>query len=79
MRPNVRTYTALVTALGNGGQWQRALDMLAAMRREGPGGHVEPNAYTFSALLKARVCCTLRFSARMDAAVYFIFLEAWRY
>ena len=52
MRPNVRTYTALVTALGNGGQWQRALDMLAAMRREGPGGHVEPNAYTFSALLK---------------------------
>lgn len=54
MRPNVRTYTSLVTALGNGGQWQRALDMLAAMRREGPGGHVEPNAYTFSALLKAR-------------------------
>jgi len=53
VRPNVRTYTALVTALGNGGQWARALDTLGAMRREGPGGHVEPNAYTYSALLKA--------------------------
>jgi hypothetical protein len=102
IRPNVRTYTALVGALGRGGQWSRAQALLrcalppptavsfcsasgcqclAVVRRHAPrvlpfttlkaspvvpacrdmrrgqpwggGGGTEPNAYTYSALLKA--------------------------
>ena len=53
VRPNVRTYTALVTALGNGQQWERALGTLATLRADPSPGRVEPNAYTYSALLKA--------------------------
>ncbi len=52
IRPNVRTYTALVGALGRGGQWTRAQRLLRDMRRGQPWGGTEPNAYTFSALLK---------------------------
>ena len=53
IRPNVRTYTALVAALGRGCQWGRAQRLLREMRRGQPWGGVEPNAYTYSALLKA--------------------------
>ena len=53
VKPNVRTYTALITALGNGKQWSRALKTLEAMKHDTSGNHVEPNAYTYSALLKA--------------------------
>ena len=52
IRPNVRTYTALVAALGRGGQWDRARRLLGDMRRGCPWGGAEPNAYTYSALLK---------------------------
>ncbi len=52
IRPNVRTYTALVAALGRGGQWERARRLLGDMRRGCPWGGAEPNAYTYSALLK---------------------------
>lgn len=53
VKPNVRTYTALITALGNAKQWKRALNILKAMKHDTSGNHVEPNAYTYSALLKA--------------------------
>ena len=53
VKPNVRTYTALITALGNAKQWKRALKTLEAMKHDTSGNHVEPNAYTYSALLKA--------------------------
>lgn len=52
IRPNVRTYTALVAALGRGRQWERARRLLGDMRRGCPWGGAEPNAYTYSALLK---------------------------
>lgn len=52
MKPNVRTYTALITALGNAKQWKRAMKTLAAMKGD-RSGNMEPNAYTYSALLKA--------------------------
>ena len=50
VRPNVRTYTALVTALGNAHQWDRAFATVHQMRAS---RGVEPNAYTYSALLKS--------------------------
>ena len=60
VKPNVRTYTALVTALGNAQQWDRALKLLRGMKQP-HGSSIEPNAYTYSALIKAlgeqvRVC-----------------------
>lgn len=48
IKPNVRTYTALITALGNARQWERALDIVARMKRHGYGAGIEPNAYTYS-------------------------------
>ncbi|KAL6776016.1 MCA1 [Auxenochlorella protothecoides x Auxenochlorella symbiontica] len=53
VRPNVRTYTALLAAHAGVGDWDRALGLLRELRagRHGPG--LEPNAYTYSALLKA--------------------------
>lgn len=48
IKPNVRTYTALITALGNARQWDRALDIVARMKRHGYGAGIEPNAYTYS-------------------------------
>jgi len=55
VRPNVRTYTALLTAHAAARRWDRALDVLASLKRgaKGRGGGVEPNAYTYSALIKA--------------------------
>ena len=53
IKPNVRTYTALITALGNASEWDRALGLLRRMRACGAPGGVEPNAYTYSALIKA--------------------------
>lgn len=53
VKPNVRTYTALVTAMGNGRQWQRALVTMERMKHSQPfSGVIEPNAYTYSALIK---------------------------
>ena len=52
VKPNVRTYTALVTALGNAQQWDRALKLLRGMKQP-HGSSIEPNAYTYSALIKA--------------------------
>jgi pentatricopeptide repeat protein len=52
VRPNVRTYTALITALGNAKQWSRALELLQSLKSDTSGTRVEPNAYTYSALLK---------------------------
>lgn len=53
IKPNVRTYTALVTALGNGRQWKEAFLLIQQMRSNSGFNGVEPNAYTYSALLKA--------------------------
>ena len=53
IKPNVRTYTALITALGNASEWDRALGLLRRMRACSAPGGVEPNAYTYSALIKA--------------------------
>ena len=61
VKPNVRTYTALVTALGNAQQWDRALKLLRGMKQP-HGSSIEPNAYTYSALIKAlgeQVCVRL--------------------
>ena len=52
VKPNVRTYTALVTALGNAQQWDRAIKLLRGMKQP-DGSSFEPNAYTYSALIKA--------------------------
>lgn len=52
VRPNVRTYTALITAMCNAQKWEMAMETLAKMKAGGFGGQVEPNAYTYSALLK---------------------------
>jgi pentatricopeptide repeat protein len=52
LKPNVRTFTALVGALANARQWDRALEVLARMRTPAWGG-VAPNSYTYTALLKA--------------------------
>ena len=53
--PNVRTYTALMSAFANAREWERAFQLLAKMYR--PRNKdivcVKPNAYTYSALLKA--------------------------
>jgi pentatricopeptide repeat protein len=48
IKPNVRTYTALISALGNARQWDKALDIVARMKRHGYGAGIEPNAYTYS-------------------------------
>lgn len=60
MKPNVRTFTALITAMGNDGQWERASATIRSMKNSGGWAQsVEPNAYTYSALLKAmgeKVC-----------------------
>ena len=53
MKPNVRTYTALIAALGAAKQWERALATLRSLGDDSSAGRVEPNAYTYSALLKA--------------------------
>jgi pentatricopeptide repeat protein len=52
VKPNVRTYTALITALGNAKQWKRALHTLQRLKTDMSAARVEPNAYTYSALLK---------------------------
>lgn len=39
IRPNVRTYTALIAALGAGGQWERALEVVQ-VRAAGASGWV---------------------------------------
>lgn len=52
VKPNVRTYTALITALGNAKQWSRALELLRSLKADTSSGRIEPNAYTYSALLK---------------------------
>ena len=53
VKPNVRTYTALIAALGAAKQWERALATLRSLGDDSSAGRVEPNAYTYSALLKA--------------------------
>jgi pentatricopeptide repeat protein len=53
IRPNVRTYTAMIAALGRASQWTRAQRLLQDMRRGAPWAGAEPNAYTYSALLKS--------------------------
>ncbi|KAG2430965.1 hypothetical protein HYH02_013498 [Chlamydomonas schloesseri] len=52
VRPNARTYTALMAALGNAKRWARAVEVLGRMQTPEWGG-VQPNAYTYSALLKS--------------------------
>ena len=53
VKPNVRTYTALVTSMGNARQWHKALELIQQMKAAAVNGSgVEPNAYTYSALLK---------------------------
>jgi pentatricopeptide repeat protein len=59
VRPNARTYTALMAALGNAKRWGRAVEVLALMQTPEWGG-VQPNAYTYSALLKVRALGTGR-------------------
>lgn len=54
VRPNARTYTALMAALGNAKRWGRAVEVLSRMQSTEWGG-VQPNAYTYSALLKVCV------------------------
>lgn len=51
VRPNARTYTALMAALGNAKRWGRAVEVLRRMQSP-EWGCVQPNAYTYSALLK---------------------------
>ena len=34
VQPNVRTYTALLIALGNAGEWERLSDLLQRMQQE---------------------------------------------
>lgn len=53
IKPNVRTFTALMTAFGTAREWERALSLLRSMRTQAGAGGVEPNAYTYSALIKA--------------------------
>jgi hypothetical protein len=54
VKPNVRTFTALVTAMANDCQWRRALLTVRRMKgNRASASTVEPNAYTYSALLKA--------------------------
>ena len=48
----MRTYTALMTAMGNAKEWARAVEMLYKMQLP-EWGKVAPNAYTYSALLKS--------------------------
>ena len=43
VRPNVRTFTALITALGNAKQWDRALSTLRRMKSE-PGQVSSPHS-----------------------------------
>jgi pentatricopeptide repeat protein len=38
LKPNVRTYTALLTALGNAARWGRAVALLFTMQRPDSGG-----------------------------------------
>lgn len=52
VRPNVRTYTALITAQANAHQWERALGTLRRLKTDHSWRRVEPNAYTYSALIK---------------------------
>ncbi len=53
VKPNVRTYTALVTSMGNARQWHKALELIQQMKVAAVNGSgVDPNAYTYSALLK---------------------------
>jgi pentatricopeptide repeat protein len=69
IKPNVRTYTALITALGNASEWDRALSLLRRMRACNAPGGVEPNAYTYSALIKAlgeQVCSASPAMSRKD-------------
>ncbi len=51
VRPNARTFTALMAALGNAKRWGRAVEVLRRMQTP-EWGSVAPNAYTYSALLK---------------------------
>ncbi len=48
IKPNVRTYTALISSLATAGQWERALEVLQRMRKRVYGVNAEPNAYTYS-------------------------------
>ena len=59
IKPNVRTYTALITALGNARQWEKALDIVARMKRHGYGAGIEPNAYTYSGEWPGGLCSWL--------------------
>ena len=34
MQPNVRTYTALATAMGTAGEWDMALELLHSMQHD---------------------------------------------
>lgn len=49
VRPNDRTYSALVSAYASGGEWERAEAALEAMQKAG----VEANVVTYSALIGA--------------------------
>lgn len=52
---DVYTYTSVVHALGQAGQWQRARALVRSMARGSVG--VSPNAVTFSALMRACLSC----------------------
>ncbi len=74
VRPNARTYTALLSALGNARRWARAVEVLGRMQSPEWGG-VQPNAYTYSALLKVGAgwrlgarACSRRSSVRQLSA-----------
>ena len=68
IKPNVRTYTALMTAFSNAREWERARSLLRSMHAQQGHAAVEPNAYTYSALIKAmgeQVCACWKFSVAL--------------
>jgi pentatricopeptide repeat protein len=48
-RVSVKTFNAMMSAYGNGGQWAKAEPLLARMRAAG----VKPDAFTYNALIAA--------------------------
>merc|ERR1712137_501243 len=51
VRPNVITYSALISACGKGSQTEKALEVFAEMKQSG----LKPNVITYSALISACV------------------------
>ena len=49
MKPNVITYSAVISACEKGGQWEKALEVFASMDSNG----VSPNDITYCAVISA--------------------------